>query len=99
MRNTAAHGAAAELSESDDEYLMELFSCMDQDGSGLLDVDEMASMLRKSNTGIRSDDEVDSMETWLRSVVKENIDYQKFRLVYAQAPEFIKIAFGDACLF
>jgi len=71
---------------------------LDRDGSGLVDQKEIGSMLRISNTGIISDDEITMMENWLKDVVQSPIDTIEFCKVYSEAPEKLKVALQDACV-
>jgi Kef-type K+ transport system membrane component KefB len=88
---------AAGISSDEVEGILEIFSCIDQNESGDVDADELTKMLRRANTGIASDDELDQMEAWIRTVVQGDLDSIQFCRVYVNAPSFIKNAFNDGC--
>ena len=87
-----------EISAREEDVLMELFQCLDQDGSERVSPEEIANMLRKSNAGLRTDDEVEALEAWVRSKFSEPLDFQQFCQVYIRAPEFVQNAMGDSCM-
>lgn len=95
LRLTAA---AAGMSPREVDCLLELYSCLDRDSNGLVTVDELASLLRKSTTGIASDEEIDNNEAWLRAVVLAPINSVEFCCMYVRAPQLVKDALNDACL-
>lgn len=80
------------------DRLMELYACIDADESGLIDADELTAVIRKSNSGIASDEEIAAEEKWLRTIVQAPIDAKEFCRMYVRAPKSIQSALGDACL-
>ena len=90
----AASGASPELIDD----LLELYECIDVDASGLVDADELIQFIRKSNSGVISDDELVDMESWVNNVVTAPVDPVGFCRVYTRAPATIKQALSDACL-
>jgi len=91
---SAASGAPPELIDD----LLELYECIDVDASGLVDADELIQFIRKSNSGVISDDELVDMESWVSDVVTAPVDPVGFCRVYTRAPAMIKQALSDACL-
>lgn len=89
---------AAGISLDDAEELLELYGCMDADLSGRVESSEVKQMLRKSNSGITSDQEIEKMEAWVDGAVPAPLDPVQFCVVYTRAPPFIKDALGDACI-
>ena len=65
---------------------------------GLVDADELIQFIRKSNSGVISDDELVDMESWVNNVVTAPVDPVGFCRVYTRAPATIKQALSDACL-
>jgi Trk K+ transport system NAD-binding subunit len=86
------------VSSNQKEALAELFECMDQDLDGTVSVDEISAMLRKSNSGITSDEEIEMLELWARNTVPALLDYDGFCRIFASAPEVVQVALGDACV-
>jgi Kef-type K+ transport system membrane component KefB len=97
LQRAAAAAAGVSLELVDE--LLEVYSCMDRDASGLVEVDEVKAILRKSNTGISSDEEIQDMEDWVQRAVTSPLDPVGFCRLYARAPAFVKSALNDACLF
>ena len=90
----AASGASPELIED----LLELFECIDVFASGLVDADELIQFIRKSNSGVISDNELVDIESWVSNVVPTPVDPVGFCRVFTRAPATIKQALSDACL-
>jgi Kef-type K+ transport system membrane component KefB/Trk K+ transport system NAD-binding subunit len=80
------------------DRLVNLYACIDADESGLIDADELTAVIRKSNSGIVSDEEITAEEKWLRTIVQAPIDAKEFCRMYVRAPRSIQLALGDACL-
>jgi Kef-type K+ transport system membrane component KefB len=80
------------------DRLLNLYACIDADESGLIDADELTAVIRKSNSGIASDEEIAAEEKWLRTIVQAPIDAKEFCRMYVRAPRSIQLALGDACL-
>ena len=76
----------------------EVVECMDKDLSGLVDSSELISFIRKSNSGVSSDDEIEEMEAWIKDAVTAPLDAVGFCRVYCKAPALVKCALNDACL-
>lgn len=96
LRQAAAAAAGVSLELIDE--LLELYECLDTDVSGLVDADELVAFIRKSNSGVASDEEIEIMENWVRDVVTAPVDPIGFCRVYVRAPSLIKQALNDACL-
>eukprot|EP00566_Odontella_aurita_P007367 CAMPEP_0113545448 /NCGR_PEP_ID=MMETSP0015_2-20120614/11266_1 /TAXON_ID=2838 /ORGANISM="Odontella" /LENGTH=740 /DNA_ID=CAMNT_0000445813 /DNA_START=579 /DNA_END=2802 /DNA_ORIENTATION=- /assembly_acc=CAM_ASM_000160 len=96
VRLMAATSAGIGLEEA--EELLELYGCMDADLSGRVEAVEVKQMLRKSNTGISSDQEIEKLEAWVDGAVPAPLDPVQFCIMYARAPAYIKDALGDACI-
>jgi len=89
---------AAGMSVKEVEDLLVWFNCMDQDGTGLLKPTQLANVVKKSNSGVLTDDEIIQMEEWILSVVKKPVDYIEFCKMYVKAPETVRQALTDGCL-
>ena len=96
MRRAVANATGLDLAEVD--MLIELFDCMDKDASGTVEGEELAAMLRKSNSGITSDVQIVLMEGWVRRVAPASMGFVGFCQLFVKAPETVKIALGDACI-
>lgn len=90
----AASGVSLELIDQ----LLEVYECIDADASGHVDANELIVFVRKSNSGVASDEEIDTMEKWVKEVVTAPVDPVGFCRVYCRAPALIKRALNDACL-
>jgi Kef-type K+ transport system membrane component KefB/voltage-gated potassium channel Kch len=88
LRQSAA--AAAGISIEKVDHLFEIFDCIDVDTSGTLSAAELTTFIRKSNKAIVSDEELDQMEDWIRTVVAEPIDTIEFCRLYERAPELLR---------
>uniref|UniRef100_A0A7S2L9Q2 EF-hand domain-containing protein n=1 Tax=Leptocylindrus danicus TaxID=163516 RepID=A0A7S2L9Q2_9STRA len=93
-----AAAAAAGVSPTEVDRLMELFECLDSSRTGKVDAQRLAMIMRRSNSGIVSDDEVEFMEAWIKNVVSSPVDVIGFCRIYALAPKEIQLALGDACI-
>lgn len=96
LREAAASAAGVSLELITD--LLDVYKCVDIDGSGLVDADEMNQFIRRSNSGVASDDEIETMENWIKEIVTSPIGPVGFCRVYVRAPALIKRALNDACL-
>lgn len=96
LRQAAVAASGASLEQIDG--LLEIFVCIDIDVSGLLDADELNQFIRKSNSGVASDEEIEEMERWIKEVVPDPIDPVGFCRIYTRAPALLKCALQDACL-
>ena len=96
LRQAAATASGVSLELIDD--LLEVYRCVDIDESGLIDANELVSFIRKGNSGVASDEEIETMEQWVVDIVTTPIDPVGFCRVYARAPALIKRALNDACL-
>eukprot|EP00550_Attheya_septentrionalis_P002134 CAMPEP_0198291252 /NCGR_PEP_ID=MMETSP1449-20131203/8840_1 /TAXON_ID=420275 /ORGANISM="Attheya septentrionalis, Strain CCMP2084" /LENGTH=743 /DNA_ID=CAMNT_0043989869 /DNA_START=335 /DNA_END=2566 /DNA_ORIENTATION=- len=96
LRMAAAQAAGVTIDAVD--HLLELYTCMDRDDSGLIDAAEFAYVVRMSNAGIVSDDELDGMEGWLRTAMPEPIDPIEFCRIYMLAPKELQSALDGACV-
>ena len=81
------------------DTMLEWFNCMDQDESGLIEASKLTKVIRNSNSGVLSDDDIAQMELWINTVVTKPLDYAGFCKMYLKAPEKVKIALNDSCLF
>jgi len=91
--------AATNITPQEVDELLELFSCMDPKGTGVVDPSDLALLIRNSNTGVMSDDEIEQLESWVFSTAKSKIDSIDFCRLYVQAPKHVKEAMGNGCLF
>ena len=88
--------AAAEAGISMDQVdcLLDIYNGLDMDGNGV-QVEEVVSFLKKSNSGLRSDEEVKDMEDWFEaSGLSGTINSLEFFQLYGRAPDYIEAAFG-----
>jgi hypothetical protein len=93
LRRLAAAEAGITMEEVD--CLLDKYRGMDQDGNGYVDVEEVVAMLKKSNTGLHSDDDTQAMEAWFKaSGLKGPLTTLEFFQLYGRAPDFIEEAFG-----
>ncbi|KAI2512935.1 TrkA-N domain [Fragilaria crotonensis] len=93
-----AMAAAARITPEEVDHLLDLFKCMDETDSGFISASKILNVLRTSNSGIVSDDEMARMETWVSSIVKSPIPPIEFCRLYLQAPEIIRRSLSDACM-
>jgi Trk K+ transport system NAD-binding subunit len=93
-----AMAEAAGISPQEVDDLMELFTCIDRDGNGLIEAGQIVESLRRSNSGIVSDDEFASMEAWTLNAVQAPIPAIEFCRLYLQAPETIQRSLTDSCM-
>mmetsp|Transcript_18779 Transcript_18779/g.40666 ORF Transcript_18779/g.40666 Transcript_18779/m.40666 type:complete len:247 (-) Transcript_18779:83-823(-) len=96
VRQAAAAASGASLEVVDN--VLELYECIDTGVSGPVDADGLVAFIRKSNSGIASDDEILDMESWVRDVVTTPLNPVGFCRVYVRAPALIRRALNDACL-
>ena len=92
--------AATGISEGKVDELLQIFQSLDQDGSGLINADELVEMVSKSSTnaaGVASDEEVEKMNNWLRKEVPSSIDAVEFCRMFVTAPEDIQERLREAC--
>lgn len=97
LRRAAAN--AANVPEDEVDGLLEMFSSIDQDGSGLVDADELLGMVSKSNAGLATDQEVLEMDVWLHQVVPSRLDAVEFCRLYVSAPAVIQEGLRNACSY
>ncbi len=93
-----AMAAAARITPEEVNHLLDLFKCMDETESGFISASKILNVLRNSNSGVVSDDEMACMETWVLSIVKSPIPPIEFCRLYLQAPEIIRRSLSDACM-
>lgn len=93
-----AMASAARITPEEVDHLLDLFRCMDDNNSGFISASKISNVLRTSNSGIVSDDEMARMETWVSSIVKSPIPPIEFCRLYLQAPEMIRRSLSDACM-
>lgn len=94
VRQAAAF--AAGVSVPDVDQLLELFAGMDQDGSGLVSVSELESVLERTTNWIATDDEIAEFDSWVEAALRDlgPLDAIEFCRLYGRAPDFVKKAFG-----
>ena len=90
---------SSNLTVGEVDTMLEWFNCMDQDESGLIEASKLTKVIRNSNSGVLSDDDIAQMELWINTVVTKPLDYAGFCKMYLKAPEKVKIALNDSCLF
>jgi len=92
LRRLAAVEAGITVDEVD--CLLDIYTGLDQDANGV-QVEEVITFLRKSNSGLNSDDEIAKMETWFEaSGVTGTLSSLEFFQLYGRAPDYIEAAFG-----
>ena len=92
LRQLAAAEAGITLGQVD--CLLDIYNSLDMDSNGV-QVDEVVSFLKKSNSGLRSDKEVKEMEAWFEaSGLSGTISSLEFFQLYGRAPDYIEAAFG-----
>mmetsp|Transcript_9471 Transcript_9471/g.12283 ORF Transcript_9471/g.12283 Transcript_9471/m.12283 type:complete len:804 (+) Transcript_9471:198-2609(+) len=95
-----AAAAAAGMTAVEVDVLLRLFDCMEKEKSGRVSADELVRLIRMTNTRVKSDDEINFMEKWIKSVVSSPLSAVEFCRIYAVAPTSIQEAFQcSACLF
>lgn len=94
VRQAAALAAGVSLSEID--RLLELFSGMDQDMSGLVSIKELKVVLERTSNWIATDDEIAQFDKWIEEALRDvdPLDAIEFCRLYGRAPDFVKKAFG-----
>jgi Kef-type K+ transport system membrane component KefB/voltage-gated potassium channel Kch len=94
VRLAASLAAGLPLGKVD--QLLELFAGMDQDGSGLVSVEELENVLDRSTNWIATDDEIAQFNAWIDGALEDNgpLDAIEFCRLYGRAPYFVKRAFG-----
>jgi voltage-gated potassium channel Kch len=94
VREAAAAAAGVSLSEVD--KLVELFSGMDRDMSGYVTVKEVERVLERSTNWIATDDEIEQFDSWIETSLRDldPVDVIEFCRLYGRAPEYIRKAFG-----
>lgn len=94
VREAAAAAAGVSLSEVD--QLLELFSGMDRDMSGYVTVKELERVLERSTNWIATDDEIEQFDHWIETTLRDldPIDEIEFCRLYGRAPDYIRKAFG-----
>ena len=96
IKRAAATVAGISMKEVD--QLFEVYSCLDHDGSGLVGYKDICKLVRISNSGIVSDEEIVEMETWIADTVGSPIDTIEFCRVYTKAPKKLRLSLLDACV-
>jgi hypothetical protein len=97
LRKAVAKSSGLSIKEVDD--MLEWFECMDLENKGLVQPSDLKGIIRKSNSGVLTDEEIDQMEEWISNVVKKPLDYIGFCKMFVKAPDTVKAALTDACLF
>ena len=94
IRIAAAQAAGVSMAKV--KELLELFSGMDLDGSGLVSVKEIENVLERTSNWIASDDEIAEFDAWIEEALEESdpLDAIEFCRLYGRAPDFAKRAFG-----
>jgi hypothetical protein len=78
--------------------VVEWFECIDVEGKGYIDAEELAHVLRKTYNGIMSDDEIDQLDDWLSQPIQSPINCDDFCRLVSEAPRCIQEALDEACL-
>lgn len=87
--------AEAGIAMEDVDCLLAIYESLDQDGNGTVEIEELISFLRKSNTGLHSDEDSQRMEDWFKaSNLSGPITSLEFFQLYGRAPDYIEEAFG-----
>lgn len=94
VRLAASLAAGVSLREVDE--LLELFASMDQDGSGLVSIQEMESVLERTTNWIATDGEIAEFDEWIERALDNlgPLDAIEFCRLYGRAPDMVKRAFG-----
>jgi voltage-gated potassium channel Kch len=94
VREAAAAAAGISLSEVD--QLLELFSGMDRDMSGYVTVKELERVLERSTNWIATDDEIEQFDHWIETTLRDldPVDVIEFCRLYGRAPDYVRRAFG-----
>ena len=94
VREAAAAAAGISLSEVD--QLLELFSGMDSNMSGVVTVKELERVLERSTNWIATDDEIEQFDHWIETTLRDldPIDVIEFCRLYGRAPDYVRRAFG-----
>jgi len=93
-----AAASAAQVSLKNIDELLDWFDCLRKNDDGLVIPSVFADAVRNSNSGVRSDTEIDQMEEWVLNVVKDPLDCIGFCRLYATAPKNVQDTLGDACI-
>lgn len=88
LQNAVAKATGMSLSDAED--LLEWFDCMDRERTGLIHPSDLQEVIRKSNSGVRTDDEIEQMEHWIVSVVKKPLNCVEFCEMYVTAPDTVR---------
>ncbi|CAB9507628.1 regulated potassium-efflux system protein [Seminavis robusta] len=92
LRRLAA--AEAGISVDDVDCLLETYESLDQDGNGV-QVDEVVAFLRRTNTGLRNDEDTKRVEAWFdASGLSGSISSLEFFQLYGRAPDYVQQAFA-----
>lgn len=94
LRVAAAAAAGVSLTQADE--LLELFASMDQSNRGLVTVSDMEAVLERSTNWIASDDQITELNNWFESTLRDSdpIDEIGFCTLYGRSPDCVKLAFG-----
>ncbi len=89
---------ASRMTMAEVEDMLEWFKSIDEEGTGLISESNLIGVLRRSKLVVLSDEEIEKSEEWIKSVVKQPLDYIGFCRLFVKAPDAIKQALKEACL-
>lgn len=89
---------ASNMTVEDVEKMLACFYRLDQEDEGVIKPSVLATMIRNSNSGVLSDEEIDEMEGWIKVSVQKPLDYIGFCKLFVKAPDTVKQALADTCL-
>ena len=89
---------ASDMTLAEVENMLEFFKSMDEEGTGLVNQSSLRDVIKRSKSGVLSDEEIEKTEEWITSVVKKPLDYVGFCRLFVKAPDAVKEAFKEACL-
>jgi Kef-type K+ transport system membrane component KefB/voltage-gated potassium channel Kch len=84
---------------NDTYNLVEWFECLDVEGKGYINAEDLVNVLRKTYIGIMTDDEIEQLDLWLnKKPVKGPLNCLDFCRLVSKAPVAVQDALSEACL-
>lgn len=98
---------ASVMEDTDEEeiaYVLDVFACLDYRKEGVVRLGDVKDLVRKSNSGMVSDEDMTKMEYWLMEEWgkggggRKYMDEIEFCKMYVKAPESLRLVLGDGCV-
>lgn len=80
------------------ENMLDWFKATDTEGTGLITQSNLLDVVRRSKSGVMSDEEIEQIEEWILNVVQKPLDYIGFCRLFVKAPDRIKEALKETCI-